>query len=423
MVALEPPPSNVPRRYSTRSQPSTELSEETREEKGVTTRSQAHPTTRIKTRVRDRNSTSAAAAANTRVTPALQSILRGSYPNASVLACTKPKRVSRFAQSAPGPARPTRAFATVSCIFDTNQGANSTPARSSMLNPVKEGSKLREMWPLITEELGDDIYVVNRTFISGLFQDVATDKAISEFLSDPASGYTKKRGRSGRWTSLPKVAIKEDELYSPLVEITRTILEHFGYSEKGSVTREPIDTHSKGLKHDNHHKGRPDICIRATTVEPQDGGKTWRSLEAPGGTWTHPAGPVNIRGTFLTDNRFTTLSSLHQLPTARRVLGQPTKETLMQGESEGISEQHVRNIVCVASASQAQSEKINYLWNSRVRVDPGSAQGQEGRGRVGVGSGSAGRDPTPGQSTSCTPLEELVQPPQPIDTTRRSGIE
>ncbi|KAF6760763.1 hypothetical protein DFP72DRAFT_1062508 [Ephemerocybe angulata] len=73
-----------------------------------------------------------------------------------------------------------------------------------MLNSVKEGSKLREMWPLITEELRDDIYVVNRTFISGLFQDVATDKAISEFLSDPASGYTKKRGRSGRWTSLPK---------------------------------------------------------------------------------------------------------------------------------------------------------------------------------------------------------------------------
>ncbi|KAF5339124.1 hypothetical protein D9611_011173 [Ephemerocybe angulata] len=174
---------------------------------------------------------------------------------------TPPRTTAAVVESEPAPHLSTpQTYSTseAAAIFSGTQSGG-TPQGASTQNAMFAHQKVAELKEDLKLELGTDIYVTDRTWAPSLYHDLVSEGDVDKFLKQSNSGY-----REGRWTGLPEYAKKESDLYKPIVAIVNRILAKFGRDGAASVTRKAVDTHALNMDHDNHHKTRPDISIRAT---------------------------------------------------------------------------------------------------------------------------------------------------------------
>ena len=135
----------------------------------------------------------------------------------------------------------------------------------SSQGPETGYEKVAEESPIILDELTGHDCKTDSEFLKDMFiKKVASIEEINLFLATTdLYDNTEKR-----WTKVPDTPKLEKELYEPMCDIFKAILDHFGYSS----TRTVIDSHATALTHVEGNerlaststplKSSPDITIK-----------------------------------------------------------------------------------------------------------------------------------------------------------------
>ena len=154
-----------------------------------------------------------------------------------------------------------RLSAAIDYILSLPEERQTRPDQSSR-NGHTSRDKKQEHENAVYQEFGDKVHQVKPGWATELYQNLATDDDIVEYLRGTSSGYDMKKGC---WAALSREQEDEAELRSSLISITSNIIGYFYPSPRPGVARSVIDSHNLLLPHDNgKHASRPSISIKAT---------------------------------------------------------------------------------------------------------------------------------------------------------------